>query len=358
MSELDAILGSFLLGTWVTSMLFCLVLVEANKYFRSFPDDPWRRKGLVILVLSLCAVALVGDYATTYYRTVTFWGQSEGLTTIFWSLRLASFTNTVIATIVQSYLIHRLYTLSRNLWATLVLYALQILALGGYMVVFILQVTKRDIAQHHMETIGASVNFIVVAVVDLLTAGGLIWELRSMSMQSTSEKTKPYAYATFRASFLDRIVGAIQTGSLTAACSLLILAAFLLNSDIEVSAFLTFQIAPLYTLTLLFNFNLWRADDEEATASKSASRKAELEMTMRIEGIFVRRNAIVTLDPINTIVHGTQARLDAIERGEDPSDVSDVETLSAGMELCCEDCVGTMNTPPVLIYGDGMPQAV
>ncbi|KAJ6455903.1 hypothetical protein C8R47DRAFT_1328845 [Mycena vitilis] len=180
------------------------------------------------------------------------------------------------------------------------------LALGGYLVVFILQATQRDMAQRQMKTIGASVNLIAVAVVDLLTAGGLIWEL---DVKPVDLRERP--------------------------------------SHLEVSAFLTFQIAPLYTLTLLFYFNAWRADeDEEALSSKPpTSRKAGYKTTLRV----ALRWSHLTLP--------TRLYTDAIEKGGYPS-THPMWRHSAKGWTCVVRIALKRCTSPVLIYGDGIPQAV
>ncbi|KAJ6481526.1 hypothetical protein C8R47DRAFT_590605 [Mycena vitilis] len=298
---LDTILGALLLGTWVASILFGVVIVEAYKYFTTFPEDSWLRKGFVIFVLSLCTTALVGDYGTTYYPTVTYWGNVEALGITFWSLPLSSFVNTILATIVDSYLIYRLHTLMKNIWLTIFLYGLLVLAMGGYLIVFILLVEGRNQQEVHIETIGAIVNFIAVALVDLLTAAGLIWKLRTMKSNFSQTNT-----------FLNRVmVGAVQTGSVTAVCSLLILATFVNNSRTDVSTFFLFQFAPLYTLTLLFNFNLRQAG-RSATSKTSESRNGNTNI-MLSDGIRVQHTHVVTMDPTDSVVDATNRRLDELE---------------------------------------------
>ncbi|KAJ6455905.1 hypothetical protein C8R47DRAFT_1328847 [Mycena vitilis] len=319
---LDPIIGALLLGTWGASILTGVVIVQAYTYFTSFPDDPLHRKALVSLVLALCAAALAADYATTYYPAVTFWGQIEGLTTIFWSLPMASFVNTLIACIVNSYLIFRLYTLTKNIWVMLTLYALLTLALGGQLIVFILLLRKTDITERHTETIGAIIDFIAMATVDLLTAGGLIWKLRTM--RSTFAPTN---------TFLNRVMlGAIQTGSVTAVCSLLILATFLNNPDSDVSTFFMFQFAPLYSLTLLFNFNLRRPNGLRSGTSKTSESRNGNTGLMRSEGIHVHRTAVVTMDPIDPAVSAAQRRLDALDEVKHHSN-SDLESFNGPHEM-------------------------
>ncbi|KAJ7605857.1 hypothetical protein DFH06DRAFT_1487096 [Mycena polygramma] len=262
---LDQLLGMLLLGSWLASLLCGVVLVEAIKYFDLFPNDSWRRKGLVIIVLTLCVAAMVGELGNTYLPTVTYYGDFAGLTTMFWTFPLVSFTSALISSIVDCYLIYRFYTLcvtpglrraltlngsigrSKNIWATLFLYALMLLAVGGYLVIFVLLPTG-SIAHRHTLTLGIIINFSAQAAVDVLIAAGLIWKLRTM--KSTDQHTN---------TFLRRLmIGAVRTGTPTALCAILALATYLRMPNSEVSTFFMFQFAPLYTLTLLSNFNVRR----------------------------------------------------------------------------------------------------
>ncbi|KAJ7648366.1 hypothetical protein DFH06DRAFT_1332605 [Mycena polygramma] len=217
MTALDPLLGALLLGTWAASILGGVVISEAWKYFTLFPNDSWKRKGLVAVALAFTFAALLGDYGTAYLPTITFWGDVEVLGEIFWPLPLSSIANSLIACIVDCYLIHRLHSLTKNIWMTIFLYALILLALGGYIIVFIILVIGGPSTHPSVFRLGTIMNFSAVAVVDLLIAAGLIWKLRTMRSSFAHTNT-----------FLNRVmIGAIQTGSITAACSLLILSMFL-----------------------------------------------------------------------------------------------------------------------------------
>ncbi|KAJ7677054.1 hypothetical protein DFH06DRAFT_617633 [Mycena polygramma] len=297
---MDQTLGMLLVGTWIASVLCGIVLVEAFKYFALFPNDSWKRKGLVLLLLTLCVAAMIGEYGTTYYPTVTYWGELEVLGKIFWTLPLESFANSISGIIVDCYLIYRFYMLSKNIWATLFLCALLLVALGGYFIVFFLLVTRQIIKYQSMETKGAIIYSIAQAVVDVLIAVGLIWKLRSM--KSSFKRTN---------TFLNRVmVGALRTGSITALCAILVLAIFLHNKSSVLSTLFSFQLAPLYTLTLLFNFNLRRKYVQPLTIPKTSEiGNGIFNTTLLLSGIHIHRTAIVAMDPIDHIVDTDRHRL-------------------------------------------------
>ncbi|KAJ6506292.1 hypothetical protein C8R47DRAFT_1066441 [Mycena vitilis] len=332
---LDQLLGMLLLGTWLSSVLFGVVLVEATKYFTSFPNDSWKRKGLVILVLTLLVAAMVGEYGNAYLPTVTYWGDFAGLTTLFWTFPLASFTSAVISTIVDCYLIYRFYTLSKNIWITLFLYALMLLAVGGYLVIFVLlptasrthvrihftfSATRRftvGTQQAHTLTIGIIVNFSAQAAVDVLIAAGLIWKLRSMKSNFKSTNT-----------FLNRVmVGAVRTGSPTAICSILALITYLHAPKGDVSTFFFLQFAPLYTLTLLSNFNVRRHGQNVGQAQMTETGPGVPRVAAGSSEIHIHRTAIVFTDPTDSVV-ATTTSSDDLEKNQHPRHTTSTDRSS------------------------------
>ncbi|KAJ7128087.1 hypothetical protein C8R46DRAFT_1363657 [Mycena filopes] len=329
MAGLDNIFGALLLGTWMASLLFGLVVSEAYKYFTLLPNEPWTRKGLVILTLTFTVAALVGDYANTYLPTVTYWGNVAAIQKTYWPVRtvfifhltqsnpasnqlpLYSITNTLLAIIVDSCLIFRLYSLWKNIVVALVLYAILLAAFAGYLMGFIpLLRGTGSLSDREQSLIGADINFICVVVVDLATAAGLVWKLRSM--RSNFSRTN---------SFLNRImIGALQTGSATALCSALLLITFLHNPETNVATFFIFQFAPLYALTLLLNFNVRRESPGLLSASKSSASRMDGNPNILMDGVRIHRTAIVTMDPTDSETQRRmeQADVSSMKMKQDP----------------------------------------
>ncbi|KAJ7907226.1 hypothetical protein B0H13DRAFT_1879827 [Mycena leptocephala] len=283
---LDGIFGALLLGTWAASILCGVVAAQTYTYFTTFPNDPWSRKGLVIVAITFTVAALVGDYANTYLPTVTYWGNEEATQKVYWPLPLYSIMNTLLAFIVDCYLIHRLYTLFNGL------------KVAGYLMGFIPLVRGSTYADRDKSRIGAMINFISIAVCDLCTAAGLIWKLRSMRSNFAPTNT-----------FITRVVvGAIQTGSTTSLCSILLLVTFLNNPQSNVPTFFIFLFAPLYSLTLLFNFNL-RRNPGVSGSRTSESRGGGNNNIINMDGIHVHRTAIVTMDPTDSELEAAGRRM-------------------------------------------------
>ncbi|KAJ6502757.1 hypothetical protein C8R47DRAFT_214990 [Mycena vitilis] len=322
-----------LVGTWIASALCGIVLVEAFKYFALFPNDSWKRKAFVLLLLTFCVAAMIGEYGTTYYPTVTYWGELEVLGKIFWTLPLESFANSISGIIVDCYLIYRLHMLSKNIWITLSLCALLLVALGGYFIVFFLLVTRQNVKYQSIEIKGAIIYSIAQAIVDVLIALGLIWKLQSMKSDFKRTNT-----------FLNRLmVGALRTGSVTALCAILVLAIFLHDKSSVLATLFSFQLAPLYTLTLLFNFNLRRKYVQPMAIPKTSEIGNGIFNTgLLVAELSIHRTVVVAMAPTDHIVDTDRDRQEALEeakqrrqknlRSPNSSDEESLETRDSVVE--------------------------
>ncbi|KAF8214382.1 hypothetical protein K438DRAFT_2009330 [Mycena galopus ATCC 62051] len=318
--------AQLLLGTWFASILSGLVASEAYKYFTSFPRDSWRRKGFVILVLAFNLVALIGDYANTYLPTVTYWGDTmaieqtvrvQSIGRQMKQLPLYSISNTILAIIVDAYLIHRFYAfrakVKEHCRDNLSVHGLAVgvVQLAGYIIGFIPLLRSSTLAVRNNAKIGAIINFISFVVCDMFTAVGLIWKLQTM--KSSFSDTN---------SLMSRVMAtAIQTGSATSLCSILLLITFL--KDPEMPTFFIFLFAPLYSLTLMVNFNIRRNSGSSSASKTSQSCGGNNNIVMG--GIQIHRTAIVTMDPTDSEQEAVRRRMEDGGGKQDP----DLESLGA-----------------------------
>ncbi|KAJ7788003.1 hypothetical protein B0H14DRAFT_2628708 [Mycena olivaceomarginata] len=118
--------SSILIGTWFVSMLYGVVICKTWQYLllRASGDPQLLlRKGLLICCTLSSALATVAQLANVYYAslhaltwstsqpTVTFWGNSVLVEREYWPVPVYVLANTVTGTMVNAFLIHRLYRL-------------------------------------------------------------------------------------------------------------------------------------------------------------------------------------------------------------------------------------------------------
>ncbi|KAJ7088536.1 hypothetical protein C8R43DRAFT_1050693 [Mycena crocata] len=314
MSAFDDPFGTILVGTWLASLLYGIAVSQAVQYFKAFPNDSLARKGLVYASLFFCLVALVGDYADVYLPTVTFWGNFEAIQTQYWPSPLYVTANSFVGTIVNSFLIFRFYSLSKNLWMTLILGLLTLLALAGALLVAIMLTIFSHYSERSRGTTPTLIWIIASAAADVSIATALIWKLQGM--KTTFKETNTMIHRI--------MLRAIQSGATTSVATLLIIITYLRKNDSNLPTLFCFLLGPLYVLTLLYNFNL-RQQHNHAGNSGTIITSETRGNNIIMDGIQVHRTAVVTMDPTES----EQAHRRAEEEGsmhmkQDP----DVEAFS------------------------------
>ncbi|KAJ7323879.1 hypothetical protein DFH08DRAFT_941366 [Mycena albidolilacea] len=248
MAAYDDVFGSMLIGAWLAAMLYGVVVTQSYQYFLLHPEDGMYRKFLVLSTVLFCTVALAADYANVYLPTVTFWGDTEKVQKQYWPVPLFVTTSTFVGVLVNSFLIHRFYSMSKNLWISILLCLLLVTSFAGsVMVAITIQEFKLYTSRDKAKT-AALIWTIATAATDIGIAGALVWQL--LSIKSSFKGTQ---------SFIKRvIIQTAQTGSTTSIVSIITLVTYLIKNDSNVPTACNFLIAPLYALTLLSNLKLRR----------------------------------------------------------------------------------------------------
>ncbi|KAJ7902215.1 hypothetical protein B0H13DRAFT_1882701 [Mycena leptocephala] len=260
MGATDDLFGSVLIGSWMAAVLYGLVISQTFQYFKMYPKDTRLRKAIVLFGLFVSSVGLAGEFADVY---------------LYWPAPVYVTFNAFTGAIVNTFLIHRFYTLSKNLWVSLIC--------GVFVLV------GRNKAK-----VSALIWLIATA-----TGGKLVQRL---------------------------VIGAIQTGSTTSTVAILTLVTFLIDEESNVPTGFHFLIGPLYMLTLLYNFNLRQHDG--VSGSHRSTERMGIDMdenNMRMDKIHVHRTAIVTIDTPDT---NTPRGVETVNYGEEGMKTdSDVEWL-------------------------------
>ncbi|KAJ7788002.1 hypothetical protein B0H14DRAFT_3577981 [Mycena olivaceomarginata] len=277
MGAYDDSLGSMLIGSCLSSVLYGVVITQAYEYFSVYPTDGMYRKGLALSTLFFCTVNQVADYANVY---------------MYWPVSLLVTTSTFVGVLVNSFLIRRFYLLSKNLLISVLLSLLLITGFAGsFMVAIAIQqfslYTLRDKAKT-----AVLIWTISTAATDIGIAGALIWQLLSM---------KSYCSVGDTRSFISRmIIRTVQTGSTTSVVAIITLGLYLHKNDSNMPTACSFLVAPFYALTLLVNLNL-RQRDTISVSGRSISQGNSI----RISEIHFHHTAppMINAAPTSTAEH-------------------------------------------------------
>ncbi|KAK1223625.1 hypothetical protein PQX77_013503 [Marasmius sp. AFHP31] len=292
MGTFDDPIGSVLIATWICAMLEMLILKDTYYYFTNYRDDSIFLKlfvGFTVLVDVACLIAAFGQ---VYLAGVTYWGNPIVLVQQYWPIPVSLVTTAIVAFLVQSFLIHRLWVLTRNWFIPIALATAATVSMICCAWVGILYAMHRDYADRYKGKTPVIVWMTTTTATDVLITLCLIIRLQKMKTNFKSTET-----------VIARLTrGSMQTGATTAVLALAGLIAFLANNASNVEAATTFILARCYVLTLLYNVNLrgtHGATGNSTEKPESNHRMGPLSHTSPVEafgGIEIHRTAHVHMD--------------------------------------------------------------
>ncbi|KAJ6589699.1 hypothetical protein B0H19DRAFT_1227073 [Mycena capillaripes] len=321
MGVYDDPFGSILIGSWLASFLAGLVFSQAYRYFAMYPKDPISRKAIVVCSMLFCGAALIADYANVYLPTVTFWGNTERVQKQYWPVPMYVTMNTCVGVIVNSFLVHRFYTLSKNIVICMVLSAFVIVSFAGSIFVAISIQIFSEFSARDKVKISVLVWSISTALAgkssaflpnfsNISIAAALIWKLRTLKTGFKGTQ-----------SLINRLViQTIQTGSTTSVVSIVTLVSYIIKNDSNVPEASCYLIGPLYLLTLFYNLNIRQHDLSLSGSGRSTSDGNGINGGMRMDGIHIHRVTVEAVDPTRSVPPA----------GYNNSSIKDPETESYG----------------------------
>ncbi|KAJ7032407.1 hypothetical protein C8F04DRAFT_1396655 [Mycena alexandri] len=250
MTAYDSGFGAGVIATWFACLLYGIGITHAFHYFSKFPNDILLKKIILVVVVFLSTCGLVGECAAMYLQAVTYWGDPRALTVIMWPAPFGVLCNSLVVFIVNSFLTHRFYAVSKNLIVAFILFALN---LGTFItsLLFVrllgIQVGKTAIQATAQSLVPLSTAWSAAGVAtDALIAGSLVWTLRGMktSFKHTTQ-------------LLQHIMAVcIQNGCTTSIVAIAGMIAKIVVPASEIDNLFNFLIGPLFLLTLLSNLTL------------------------------------------------------------------------------------------------------
>ncbi|KDR78087.1 hypothetical protein GALMADRAFT_1301078 [Galerina marginata CBS 339.88] len=179
--DLPNTFGATLIGALISAMLYGLTTLQTYLYYVSYPKDSTNMKLLVAFIWVLDTVHFALISQTVYYYLVTNYFNPLGLVDGHWSLFVSVILNSIIACIVQSFFIVRIFRLCKakvRWWVASVLGMLVVahFAFGIETVVFMF--IKKELARIPEINLFAATPFAIFAVLsDILIAGALCYLL-------------------------------------------------------------------------------------------------------------------------------------------------------------------------------------
>ncbi|KAF8185622.1 hypothetical protein K438DRAFT_1973911 [Mycena galopus ATCC 62051] len=290
----DITLGALLVGTWASSILYTIEVIQAAYYYRHFKDDKWMFKLLVSCAIAIDSVSMIANYASVYLYIITHWGDLAYLQNHYWPYPLYVFTTSAVAALVQCYLAARYWLLAKSRFITLTLFFFIMVAIGGGFASALTLAMFPEYRDREKVIIPATAWLISEAVTDISIASALLlefWKARSSFKENRS--------------LLNRlVVQTIQTGTTGATIALATLIAFMGNHETNVSTGIAYCLGRVYCITMLVNLNYRETrktwPGERTSSGANPETRCERLNQERIEGgddyDDVHRTAVVHID--------------------------------------------------------------
>ncbi|TFK96144.1 hypothetical protein BDV98DRAFT_340788 [Pterulicium gracile] len=285
----EKMFGSVLIATWVNSLILMFEIIQSCRYFSKYARNDSRFTSCVVgYVLLLEVVSIIPQYVCVYLFTVTYWGDFRGVPLAqTWPFATVVFCSGMVAISVQTYLIRRYYTLSKNWVVSIVLLLITLTAFVGAMYDFGI-IVNSGVTQGLMQSafgVPTTIWMVTTAVADWCVAIALVYQLQRM--KNAFKNTKR---------LIRRLsINAIQSGSLSSVVATLLIMFFFIEDSNIITA-LCFVLSRTYSLTLLFNVNYRRS----ATATPDNSTELSTTNRAQFTSVLLEPNSSVLTPSINS----------------------------------------------------------
>ncbi|KAF5353749.1 hypothetical protein D9758_008690 [Tetrapyrgos nigripes] len=112
--DLNDVLGSILIGTWLNAMLYMLEITQVIHYFQNYSNDRPIFKIAVATVFILDTVCTVAACASAYLYSVVHWGDRAYLAQQYWPIPMYIVTTGTCGAIVQFFMLSRYWILTKR----------------------------------------------------------------------------------------------------------------------------------------------------------------------------------------------------------------------------------------------------
>ncbi|KAJ7023697.1 hypothetical protein C8F04DRAFT_1133689 [Mycena alexandri] len=262
---LDTVTGCLLVGTWASSLLYMVEVIQSFYYFRHFEQDDWKFKALVTVALLIDTLSTVGDYICLYLYTITHAGDLEYLDNIHWPIPLYGFTTGVLAALVEAFLVVRYWRFTRNTLIALFLSFGIIISFGSVFTCSLLLTLYTSFGDRPKFKIPAALWLVTEVAVDAGIASALLWEFRK------ARKTLTETHSVLER--LNRLTAVtIQSGAAAATLAGTALISYYIKPESNIYMSFLYPLGRVYVITLLSNLNIRKTGRSLSTTDTSPYR--------------------------------------------------------------------------------------
>ncbi|KAF5340083.1 hypothetical protein D9758_013145 [Tetrapyrgos nigripes] len=244
--DVNAMLGTTLIGTWVNVMLYMLEIIQIYKYFTHYYSSDRRVfQVAVIIVFLVDTVCTIAECAAFYLYSVVHWGEPDYMNGMPWPIPVYVASTGITALIVQVFMLHRFWVLTRRVALACGIALMVITALVGSMMVAALTGKYSSNSQRFRTIVPAHVWLISSAAADIVIAIALGIQFASTEIPSVSKRLGR------RLAILS-----LKTGTITSVFAVASTIVYATNRQTNAIFTICFCIGRLYSLTLLYNLNV------------------------------------------------------------------------------------------------------
>jgi len=242
-----------MIGSYLNAMLYSLELVEAYIYYfasRRSSKDPIFLKCWVATGLVSDTVGTIGVCALTFVNLVFADSITPGK--LYWAMQMFTFSTTLSGFIFQSYMLHRLWILSRNYFCTFIaLLIIVSFGIGINLIAMDRAVVNIGVVQEKVYQKWRT-QVIVILVTNMLTdvsiTTSLLWYLN---------RSRLYSHRNLRTKRLVTKISslAIKTGVLPSVFALAFLVSYVSNKGLNIAAsdLFAYMLGRVYISTMLYS---------------------------------------------------------------------------------------------------------
>ncbi|KAJ7866445.1 hypothetical protein B0H14DRAFT_2573444 [Mycena olivaceomarginata] len=271
MVSLDKAVGSLLIGTYASSCLLVVELLQIVLYFGRMNNDSWIMKTLVVLVGSVNFIDTMAAYGAVYLYAVSHWGDARYLVLQNLPITIHFAATGLVGVLVQGFMLYRFWRMTEHTITVCIIALFSTAAFAGSIGTAVDTTRNRLFSTRGAAGIFVTVWLIAGLVTDVGIAASLVWRLHRVKTDVQPAK-----------SLIRRLMtSAISTGTSTSLIAVIAVFAYFHEPTSN---------GRVYSCTMLYLLN---------NRSKVRGEKADgtvevgLATNFNLGGIYINRTAVI-----------------------------------------------------------------